>query len=449
MLENVRLSILPTARRPDVKIAIVHEWLLTYAGSEKVVAELLKEFPDADLFCLVDFLSDENRKKLGGRQPKATFLQKIPFIRKIYKHLLPLMPIAVEQHDLSGYDVIISSSHSVSKGVIVGPDQLHICYCYSPMRYIWDLQNQYLSESGLSRGIKGAITRLIFHRMRLWDARTALGVDHFLAVSNYIARRINKVYRRAATVIYPPVDVDAFVIDGAREEYYVTASRMVPYKKIGAIVDAFANMPDKQLVVIGTGPQLDSILAKATSNVSILGYQEFAVLRHHLQRAKAFIFAAEEDFGIAPLEAQACGTPVLAYNRGGSSETIIHGVTGLHFEQQTAAAICEAVQTFEALPSDTFVPQRIRAHAERFSARRFRQQFRHFVRTAWAAHEQRLAMQRTQADYPAPPVAPSEDLFGDLDVPAIDPTPSPVFAPIPIYAQPARDPATALLRDMG
>jgi glycosyltransferase involved in cell wall biosynthesis len=416
-----------------MKIAFVHEWLTTYAGSEKVLAEMLTEFPDADLYCLIDVLPETDRDKLGGRRPKTTFLQNIPLVGKLYKQLLPFMPLAIEQHDLSGYDIIISNSHSVAKGVIIGPDQLHICYCYSPMRYAWDLQNQYLKESNLSGGLTGLIARSIFHRMRLWDTRTALTVDHFIACSSYIARRIHKAYRRASTVIYPNVDVDAFVIGGERQDYYLTASRMVPYKKLHLIVEAFAKMPDRKLVVIGTGPQFRRIKGLATDNVLILGFQEFEVLRHHMQRAKAFIFAAEEDFGIAPLEAQACGTPVLAFERGGASETVVHGVTGLHFGEQTADAICKVVEDFEAFPAGTFDPVRIRAHAERFSTDRFRQDFGSFVRTAWAAHQARLAGQRTQAEFPAPPVAaPIETMFEGAGTPAApglsDPAPRPILA---------------------
>jgi glycosyltransferase involved in cell wall biosynthesis len=429
-----------------MKIAFVHEWLTTYAGSEKVLAEMLAEFPEADLFCLIDFLPAADRVKLGDRHPKTTYLQKVPFVRKLYKQLLPLMPLAVEQHDLSGYDVIISNSHSVAKGVVVGPDQLHICYCYSPMRYAWDLQNQYLEESNISKGLSGGIARMIFHRMRLWDTRTAFSVDHFIACSTYIARRIHKAYRRASTVIYPNVDVDAFVIGGEREDYYLTASRMVPYKKLHLIVEAFAKMPDRKLVVIGTGPQFKRIKALATDNVEILGFQEFHVLRHHLQRAKAFIFASEEDFGIAPLEAQACGTPVLAFERGGAGETVVDGSTGLYFREQTPEAICEVVKAFEASPPGTFDPQRIRAHAERFSTGRFRKDFGTFVRTAWAAHAQRLAAQRTQAEFPAPPVPVPSDGIMDSMSGLAGASPSPDLSPVPLRNRASREPAVQAAR---
>ena len=405
-----------------MKVAIVHEWFVSYAGSEKVLAAMLDVFPEADVFCQIDFLSEKDRKNIGGRRPKTSFLQKLPFMKTHYRSFFPLMPLAVEQHDLSGYDVIISNSHSVAKGVIVGPDQLHICYCYSPMRYAWDLQEQYLAESGIS-GLRGALARLILHFMRIWDTRTAFGVDHFIACSGYIARRIAKAYRREATVIYPNVDVDSFVPAGEHGDFYLTSSRMVPYKKIHLIVEAFAQMPDRKLVVIGTGPQFARIKALATPNVSILGFQEFPVLLHHLQRARAFIFAAEEDFGIAPLEAQACGTPVIAYGRGGAGETVIDGITGLHFEEQTADAIREAVARFETIPAGRFDPARLRAHALQFSTSVFHARFRAFVEEAWRVHLRKLA---APPAVPAPWPVPGADQGGPqhhdvIDFPAARP----------------------------
>jgi glycosyltransferase involved in cell wall biosynthesis len=349
---------------------------------------MLSEYPDADLFCLIDFLPDEHRTAIGGKHPKTSFLQRAPFARRHYRKLLPLMPLAVEQFDLSAYDVVISNSHAVAKGVITGPDQLHICYCYTPMRYAWDLQHQYLAEARL-KGLRGAAARWLLNYMRIWDVRTASGVDHFLACSKYIARRIKKTYRRDATVIYPNVAVDDFAIGNKKGDFYLTASRMVPYKKIRLIVKAFARMPDRNLVVIGDGPQFPEVKALATSNVRLLGYQPFEVLKTHLQEAKAFLFAAEEDFGIAPLEASACGTPVLAFGRGGASETVEHGVTGLHFYEQSADAICEVIDRFETTTLN-FDPQRLRAHAEQFSTVHFRKKFRCFVDSAWAAHQRTL-----------------------------------------------------------
>lgn len=369
-----------------MRIAFVHEWLVTYAGSEKVLEAMLQEYPEADVFCLVDFLPDEHRGTLCAKPPTTSFLQKFPFARRQYKNLLPLMPLAIEQFDVSGYDVVISNSHAVAKGVITGPDQLHICYCYTPMRYAWDLQHQYLRESGISRGLRSALARWYLHRMRIWDVRTASGVDHYIACSNYIARRIKKAYRRNATVIYPNVAVEEFSLGTKKGDFYVTASRMVPYKKMRLIVEAFAKMPERKLVVIGAGPQFQESKAIATPNVQMLGYQPAEVLRQKLQAAKAFIFAAEEDFGIAPLEAQACGTPVLAFGRGGACETVVNGVTGLHFHEQTTDAICDAVDRFEA-GALRFDPMRLRAHAEQFSTASFRKQFRNFVEGRWADHQ--------------------------------------------------------------
>lgn len=304
------------------RVAIVHDWLTVYAGAERVLEQMLLALPQADLYSLVDFVPEDARGFLGGRRARTSFLQRLPRARTHYRSYLPLMPLAVEQFDLSGYDLVISSSHAVAKGVLTGPDQLHLCICYSPIRYAWDLQHQYLEESGLTRGVKGAAARLLLHYVRLWDARTANGVDDFIAISGFIARRIQKVYRRDATVIYPPVDTDGFALRPDKEDFYLTASRLVPYKKIDLIVEAFSALPDRRLVVIGDGPEMAKVRAKAGPNVQLLGYQPFSVLKDHLQRARAFVFAAEEDFGIVPLEAQACGTPVIAYGKGGSLSLI-------------------------------------------------------------------------------------------------------------------------------
>ncbi|CAM5765519.1 glycosyl transferase family 1 [Labrys miyagiensis] len=370
-----------------MRIAIVHEWLVTYAGSEKVLSEMLREFPQADLFCLVDFSQGRFRRHFMGKSFKTSFLQRFRAFAKVYRYFFPLMTIAVEQFDMSGYDLVISNSHAVAKGVITGPDQLHICYCYTPMRYAWDLQHQYLREQRFDGRPRGVIARALLHRARIWDTRTANGVDHFIACSKYIGRRIWKVYRRKSEVIYPGVDTDYFQIGATKGDYYFTSSRMVPYKKIPLIVEAFRQMPDKKLVVIGDGPQYKDALRKAGPNVSVLGYQPDDVLLKHMQEAKAFIFAAEEDFGITPLEAQACGTPALAFGRGGASETVVDGVTGFHFWEQSTQAICDCIRKFET-SGVTFDPITIRRHAEQFSIARFRREFREFVTEKWQAHSQ-------------------------------------------------------------
>lgn len=370
------------------KVAIVHDWLSTYAGSERVLEQLLIMYPSADLFSVCDFLSKDDRAFLNGRVPRTTFIQKLPGARRYFRHYLPLMPLAIEQIDVSGYDIVISSSHAVAKGVLTGPDQLHVSYVHSPIRYAWDMQHQYLRESGLSSGMKGWLARLLLHRMRLWDSRTANGVDTFLANSAFISRRIRKVYGRQSLVVHPPVDIDAYTPGEEKDDFFLAASRMVPYKRMDLIVAAFALMPSRKLVVIGDGPDRAKIegLAKGCQNISILGYQPREVMVDHMRRAKAFVFAAEEDFGITPVEAQACGTPVIAFGRGGALDSIIDSPsdrsTGLFFYKQSAAAISEAVERFDGL---SFAARHCRENAERFSSHQFRQRFGEIVDEAWRA----------------------------------------------------------------
>jgi glycosyltransferase involved in cell wall biosynthesis len=368
-----------------MKVAIVHDWLTVYGGAERVLENIIDCYPNADIFTVVDFLED--RRCLRGRPVTTSFIQKLPMAKKRYRGYLPLMPLAIEQFDLSSYDLIISSSYAVAKGVLVGPDQLHVSYVHSPIRYAWDLQHQYLREANLLRGMKSMMARLILHYIRLWDTRTANGVDRFIANSAFVGRRISKIYRRPYEVVFPPVDVDAFSLCEQKSDFYLTASRMVPYKRIDMIVEAFAGMPDRQLVVIGDGPEMDKVRAKAGPNVKILGYQSFEVLKDHMQRARAFVFASEEDFGISVVEAQACGTPVIAYGRGGACESVLdqtHAApTGLFFHEQTVEALQAAVQEFEQQPAG-FQPRDCRANAERFSARAFRERFIELV-TGWLA----------------------------------------------------------------
>ncbi|WP_243388193.1 glycosyltransferase family 4 protein [Bacillus kexueae] len=365
------------------KIALVHDWLVTYAGAEKVLEQLLEIYPDADLFSLVDFVDEDQRDFILNKQVTTSFIQKMPKAKKKYRSYLPFMPMAIEQLDVSNYDVVISSSHAVAKGVITGPNQLHISYVHSPIRYAWDLQHQYLRESGLGEGIRGWVAKSVLHYIRNWDSRTSNGVDYFLANSNFIARRIWKVYRREAKVIYPPVDISAFTFHDKKEDFYLTASRMVPYKKIDLIVEAFSKMPDKKLFVIGDGPDFEKIKMKAGPNVQLLGYQPFEVLKEYMQKAKAFVFAAEEDFGITPVEAQACGTPVIAYGKGGALETVrgyglIECPTGLFFKEQTVKSLIESVNLFENI-SNEIRYENCRENAIRFSPERFKREFKNFV----------------------------------------------------------------------
>jgi glycosyltransferase involved in cell wall biosynthesis len=364
-----------------VKIAIVHDWLVTYGGAERVLEQILACYPEADLFSLVEFLPRNARQFIRNKPVRTSFLQHVPFARTHFRKYLGLMPLAVEQLDLSGYDLIISSNYCAAKGVLTGPDQLHICMCHSPIRYAWDLQEQYLQESGLDKGMRGSLARWLLHRVRLWDTRTANGVDEFIAISHFIARRIWKTYRRSSTVIYPPVDIASFVAEGnKKDDFYLTVSRLVPYKRVGLIAEAFARMPDRKLVVIGTGPQLESIekVARRSANIEMMGFQSDGVVRECMRRANAFVFAAEEDFGISVVEAQASGTPVVAFGKGGALETIqdcsSNDPTGLFFDVQNPEAIVDAIHRFEE-QRHRFTPEACRRNAARFSIERFRKEF--------------------------------------------------------------------------
>lgn len=371
-----------------MKIAIVCDWLVTYAGAERCLEELLNCFPQADVFAVVDFLAPADRHFLQNKPVQTTFIQNFPFAKKYYRAYLNWMPLAIEQLDISAYDLVISSSHAVAKGVLTGPHQRHICYIHSPMRYAWDLQHQYLQEAGLVRGLKGWVAKYLLHKMRLWDQRTAHGVDYFIANSQFIARRTWKTYRRKAKVIYPPVKTHLFSPKSIKEDFYLTASRLVPYKKIDLIVETFAQLPDKKLVIIGDGPDFAKIKAKATPNIHLLGFQPTPVLLDHMQRACAFIFAAEEDFGIVVVEAQACGTPVIAYGKGGALETI-RGLdhpqpSGLFFNQQDSASLQQAIHLFETTRAQLTVENCITS-AARFAPEQFRNKIKQFVASHCAA----------------------------------------------------------------
>ncbi len=355
----------------------MHDWLNTMAGAERVLEAIYEIYP-SDIFTLI-----ANRDALKGTIFESaniytSFIQALPFALRHYRKYLPLMPLAIEQFDLSNYDLILSSSHAVAKGILTSAKQIHISYIHTPIRYAWDLQSLYLRDSGLDKGLKGIAARLILHYLRHWDRSTAAGVDYFIANSRYVAQRIWRCYRREATVIYPPVDVDFFGLAEDRDDYFITASRMVPYKRLDIIAEAFSGMPWLRLLVIGDGPEMKKIKAKASTNVEILGWQSREALRSYLQRSRGFIFAAEEDFGILPVEAQACGVPVIAYRKGGVTETVVEGQTGLFFAEQSAGSVKEAVRRF-ILIEDTFEPTKIMAHAQAFSKERFKRELRSFV----------------------------------------------------------------------
>ena len=338
---------------------------------------MLLAYPTADLYTVVDSLPEKHRALLAGRTPITTFIQKLPFARSKHWLYLPVMPFAIEQLDMSAYDIILSSSYYVAKGVLSSPDQVHISYVHTPVRYAWHLQHQYLKEMRLERGFGSFLARVMLHYMRIWDLRSAVGVDTFIANSSYVARQVNRLYGRACKVIHPPVDLDRFYLETEKDDYYVTASRQVPYKRIDLIVKAFARMPHLRLKVIGDGPERKRIdeAAKGHDNIEILGYQADAPLTSIVAKARAFVFAAIEDFGIAPVEAQACGTPVIALAKGGTLETVraigCEDPTGVYFPEQTEDAIIAAVSQFE-LNRELITPQNCRKNAEKFSNDRFR-----------------------------------------------------------------------------
>lgn len=368
------------------KYALVHEWLTPDAtgGSELVVREILNHI-DAQLYALIDFESSNPESYLYKRQIGTSFLQYLPAAKKGVQKYLPLLPLAIEQLDLRQHDVILSSSHAVAKGILTTPDQLHICYCHSPMRYAWDLTFDYLRESKLGTGMAGWLTRYILHRLRQWDVVSANRVDYFIANSAHTARRIWRCYRRDATVIYPPVNTENFPFLSQKEDFYVTVSRLVSYKQVTLIVKAF-NKLQKPLVIIGTGPDMDKILKIAEPNIKILGWQPDDMVKKYMASARGFVYAACEDFGIALVEAQACGTPAIAYGAGGALETVrdirTHGDTGtgIFFQKQTEASLIEAVETFEA-KAGKFNPEYAKKHADQFSTQMFGSRYLNFVHT--------------------------------------------------------------------
>ncbi len=365
-----------------MRVALVHDWLVTYSGAERILEQLVRLYPDADIFSLVDFLPFDRRHFIAGKPVRTSFLQKLPFARKHFRWYFALFPLAIQSFDFSGYDLIISVSFSVAKGAMTDPDQLHVCICCSPVRYAWDLQEQYLREHGFARGLKAFLMQCASVHPR-WDVASAAAVDEYIAISRFVGRRIRKYYGRDSTVIYPPVATQEFTFRSDKEDFYLAASRQVPYKRIDLIVETFRAMPQRKLVVIGDGPEHQRIrnLAKDAPNIRVMGHQPFAVLKDHMQRARAFVFAAKEDFGIVVLEAQACGTPVIALGQGGARETIRDGSTGVLFTDQTMESLQFAIHRFE---SQAFDPAVARANAEKYSDAHFRDIFSNFISEALA-----------------------------------------------------------------
>lgn len=379
-----------------MKIALVHDWYTVSAGGEKVVRAILNSFTDksylrdnpatadwqkieADkisVFSLIDFLSDSDREYLlNGRSINTSFIQHLPYAKRFYRSYLPFYIKAIERLDLSRYDVIISSSSSVAKGVKKRKGQIHICYCHSPIRYAWDLQEQYLSQMNFAFKLVAPYIKFVLKKIRKWDLETQNRVDYFIANSHFIAERIKRIYGRDSTVIYPPVDTTSFALaPKPRKNFFVTAGRLVPYKKTHLIAEAFQQMPDKKLFIIGDGPDKNLVKKYCTGNVVHLGFLPKEEMVKYIQEAKAFVLAAEEDFGITTIEAQACGTPVIAYKKGAYLETVLDGKTGLFFENQTSLDIKSAVLQFEK-DEEKFEPEIIRNQALNFTETNFNANF--------------------------------------------------------------------------
>lgn len=366
------------------RVAIVHDWLPEVGGAERVLGEMLNVLPDADLYSLLDFIPPADRAFLRGKEVHTSFLQRLPGMRRFYRAYLPLMPLAAESFDLSQYDMILSSSYAVAKGIITGPNQLHLCYCHSPIRYAWDMQEQYLRYKMCQRGLKGFFARALLHYIRLWDCRTPNGVDAFASNSQFVCRRIWKVYRRNSRVIYPPVDLSkgagVMEVSSSARKRYLSVGRLVPYKRLDLIIEAFRRMPERELVVIGDGPERARLEKRLPKNVTLRGRVPEAALGDALRSAKALVFAAEEDFGIVLVEAQAAGTPVIAYGKGGACETVLNGITGILFEEQTPESIVSAINSADGLQ---FEPSILMRHAQQFTPEIFRSELRSWIAEEW------------------------------------------------------------------
>lgn len=364
----------------DMRIALVHDWFPAYRGGERVVASLLRLFPDVDVFTLFDFLSAADREThFGGKNFTVSPMNNWPFARRSYRHLFFLCPFFIEQFNVVEHDGVISSSAAFARGVITRPDQPHLCYVHSPIRYAWDQQFEYLEQARLRFGAKGLLFRWLLHRLRVWDVRTAFGPDVIVTNSTYVRERVRHIYGRDAQVIFPPVEVDSMPFYERKDDYFVAASFLVPYKRVDLIVRAFNAMPKRRLIVLGDGQQMRELKALAGPNVSFTGHLPRAVFLETIAKARALVFAGCEDFGIVMAEAQACGTPVVAFGRGGARDIVRcieanPAPTGLLFARQSVEAIVQAIDSFEAARS-AIAPETCRKNAIRFSEARFHKEF--------------------------------------------------------------------------
>lgn len=373
----------PNIQQNDIpaklKVAIVHEWFVDYAGSEKCAESFNNIFPDSDIYSLVDFLKEQEREIiLKGKKSKTSFIQKLPYSQSIFRYYLPFFPYAIEQFDLRDYNIIISNSHSVAKGVLTNTYQMHVCYCHTPMRYIWNNYFEYINTSNLNKGIKRFITSSTLQKLRNWDYQTSNRPDFFIANSKHIARQIKKRYNRDAYVIYPPVDTHKFSPNNNKEEFYLTISRMVPYKRIDLIINAFSKLTDKKLIIIGDGPLKNRLKNLARPNIEFIDPVPFNTLKTYLEKAKGYISAAEEDFGITVVEAMAAGTPVIAFRRGGTGESVIDNKTGILFNEQSVESLIECIIKYESR-IDSFDVHSIKEYSSKFNRKCFEWKIKKFI----------------------------------------------------------------------
>ena len=373
---QISAALPPGQSENKMKVAIIHYWLVAMRGGEKVVSALLDLFPEADIFTHV-YDQQAFSNNISQHNVKTTFIQKLPFAARLYKSYFPLMPLALEQLDLRGYDLVISSESGPAKGVLTSPDCLHICYCHTPMRYLWDMYHDYKKGAGPLKRL--AMVPLI-HYLRIWDVTSAHRVDVFVANSNHVAKRIEKIYRREAAVVYPPVAVEDFYMADKQEDFYLMVGQLVRYKRADLAVRAF-NRIGRRLVVIGEGEQLGMLKKMAGPNISLMGRQPFSVIQEHYAKCRALIFPGEEDFGIVPVEAMASGRPVIAYGRGGVLETALPGETGLFFKKQTEESLNAAIEEFEKTEG-LFAPEACRKQAEKFGGKRFKNAFMEIVKSS-------------------------------------------------------------------
>lgn len=355
------------------RVAIVHYWLVSMRGGERVVERLLRLFPNADIFTNV-YDPQKTSATLNKAHIRAGFVNRLPFARRLYQYYLPLMPMSLEGHDLSEYDLVISSESGPAKGVITRPDATHVCYCHSPMRYLWDQYHQYRSEApAIARGAMP----LMYHQLRKWDVSSSARVDRFAANSRFIQQRIRKVWRREAEVIHPPVEVDLFEPSDKVGPDYLWVGQMVPYKRPDLAVEAFtAN--GRPLTMVGVGSMLKKLKARAGPNITFIDHLDFASLRKAYARCRALVLTAEEDFGITPVECMASGRPVVAFGRGGALDSVKAGTTGIFFDRQAPESLIEAVERMEAF-LESFDPQSAIDHARRFAPEHFDRKIRDLV----------------------------------------------------------------------